>query len=337
VRDKPDDNPQPPPAGTAGRVLITCEGAYGNGNASLYVYNPAADSLYENVYEAVNGAPVGDILQSITPLGDLLFLCVNNSGKVAAIRKDNYQIAGTISLKQPRYILPISAAKAYVSALYSHYLYVINPQTLQLTDSVWLPAKNVEGMLLLGTTAYICPWDTATDKVYQVNITNNRITDSVAVRGRAPQCMVQDKEQNIWVLSGNAYQDKPAALTRFDPHTGQVLASFLFPQTDVLKLTANAAGDTLYFIEADYLGGTANNGIYRMDIAAAALPAVPFVAAAPYQYFWALGIHPASGHIYVGDPMGFNQRGYVSVYTPAGLLLRQLKVGVGPGSFFFEE
>jgi hypothetical protein len=100
----------------------------------------------------------------------------------------------------------------------------------------------------------------------------------------------------------------------------------------------NPSRDTLYFIDADFSGGQQNNGVYRMGIHEAALPSIAFVPAQALQYYWALGIDPGSGYIYVGDPQGFSTgKGSVMVYNQAGVLQHKFNVGVGPGHFCFNN
>ncbi len=74
-----------------------------------------------------------------------------------------------------------------------------------------------------------------------------------------------------------------------------------------------------------------------MGINDAALPAQPFIAAKQLQYFWALGIDPATGNIYVGDPRGFIQKGTAYIYRPDGTPVNSFNVGLGPGHFYFDE
>eukprot|EP01034_Spumella_vulgaris_P009002 gene9002-11428_t len=40
------------------------------------------DSLKTDIFQSVNGAPLGDILQSMTYINDRAYIVVNNSGKI---------------------------------------------------------------------------------------------------------------------------------------------------------------------------------------------------------------------------------------------------------------
>lgn len=334
MKDKPA--PASPQTGKSGNVYIVCEGNFGNGDGTLYTYNSATDSVFGNLYKATNNQPLGDVFQSMRRIGDSLYLCVNNSDKVVVINANTHAKAGEVNIPKPRYILPISADKAYISTLYSNKVYIVNPKTLKVTGTITLPHNNPEGMCLTPYHVVICPWDTTCNKVYKTDAITGQITQAITVGGYAPHAVLADKEQMLWVLSGNVPKGRPASLTRIDPSTGNILKSYYFATgTDPIKPVFNNSRDTLYFIQVKYDGTNDNNGIYRMSIHDAALPSQPFIQAAQYQYFWALGIDPASGNIYTGDPRGFIQKGTVSIYTPGGALKYTFDVGVGPGQFYF--
>ncbi|HXS37648.1 MAG TPA: DUF5074 domain-containing protein [Flavipsychrobacter sp.] len=337
-KDKPvSTNTSLPVSGASENTYIVCEGALGNGNASLSLYSPATGTVYPDIYQTVNHQSLGDVFESMIRIDSRLFLCVNNSDKVVVIDDKDWKLAGIINIKQPRYILPVSSTKAYVSTLFSNTLYVIDPQTLQVTGSINMPNQNPEGMLLDGENAFVCTWDTAGNSVYEINTANDQVTKKIKVAGYAPQEILMDKEQKLWVLSGDQTEGKTCALSRVDPSTGSIIQSYQFPvNADPVRPAFNNAKDTLYIIEANQNGGTENNGIYRMSINDTALPKAPFVSAAKYQYFWALGIDPKTGYIYVGDPMGFVQQGSVYIYRQDGTLVNQFKVGLGPGHFYFD-
>ena len=326
-----------PPVNTANRTFVICEGNLGNGDASLGMYLAEKDSFYHDVFQSVNGQQLGDVFQSMQLIGDKYFLCVNNSDKIVVLNKTDLKIVGTIAIPKPRYILSIDASKAYVSSIFNDKVYIIDPQTLQIKGDIKMPAQNAEGMTLWNDKAIVCTWDTTMNKIYFVNTQTDVVEKEVTIAGKAPQESLIDKEGMLWVLSGNVTKGVPSYWTRLDPSTGAIIKSFSFPPiADVVRPVMNAAKDSLYFIEVNYSEGTANNGIYRVDINAANLPTQPFIPSQSFQYFWALGIDERTGNIFVGDPKGFVQKGSVSVYQPDGTLVKTFKTGVGPGHFYFE-
>ncbi|RYD58946.1 MAG: hypothetical protein EOP56_01580 [Sphingobacteriales bacterium] len=337
-KDKPTELPKPPASDSTDKVYIVSEGSLGNGNSALDMYDLKTGTAYRDVYKSANNAELGDVLQSIQVIGDRMFLAVNNSDKIVVLDKNDHKQVGIINIPKPRYILPVSADKAYVSTLYSNKMYIINPNTMQTIGSVALPAQNPEGMLLYNGKAYVAAWDTASDKVFVLNTATDQLDKEIAVAGRAPHSVVLDKNNKIWVLSGNVYKGKDAALTQVDPATAQVTRSFNFPaKADPIKPVFNREQDMLYFIEVDYNGGTEYNGIYRMQIDADKLPEQPFIKAQQFQYFWALGIQPDNNRIFVGDPKGFTQKGIVYIYDTDGNRKGEFETSVGPGQFYFHQ
>lgn len=337
VKDKPEKQYAPVPTGAPGNVYVVCEGSLGNGNASLDIYQPASGNVVPDVFEQVNGQPLGDVFQSMQRIGDRFFLCINNSDKIVVINRADNKLAGTISIPKPRFILPVSDTKAYVSSLFSNKLYIINPITLQVSGTVSMPGQNTEGMLLHGGSAYICCWDTAVNEIFRIDPVTDELVQEIQIAGYAPQEIVTDKFDMLWVLSGNVTKGKRAAFTRIDPSSGQALSSYLFPEkADPVHPVMNNEKDILYFIEVNYKGGVDYNGIYRMGIKDGSLPAQPFIEAKQFQYFWALGIEPYTGNIYVGDPKGFIQKGTATIYNVNGEKQKEFTTGIGPGHFYFD-
>jgi YVTN family beta-propeller protein len=300
---------------------------------------PNTGIVSEDVFKGANGGEVlGDVFQSMELIEDRFFLCINNSDKITIINKKDHKLVGSISVQQPRQILNIKPTKAYVSTLFSNKIYIIDPSTMQVTGNITMPYKNAEGMVLLNGKAYVSAWDTACNKIYRIDIATDAIDAEIPVAGYAPQAILTDVNEHLWVLSGNVSKGKAAALTCIDPVHRTILKSFQFPaKADPLRPVFNGSKDVLYFIGVNYSGGTEHNGIFRMGIHDAALPAKPIISAMQFQYFWALGIHPVENRIYVGDPKGFVQKGSVYVYDTSGHQLSNFDVAVGPGHFYFDN
>lgn len=317
-------------------VLVACEGSLGYGNAALSFYQEGKEVIAD-IYKAVNGLNLGDVLQSVTAIDDKLYLCVNNSDKILVIGATDFILQASIAVPKPRYIVQVANDKAYVSTLFSNRIFVINTMSNTVTDTLWLPAQNPEEMLRIGHEVFVPCWDTASNKIFVLNTADNEVSRSIGIAGKAPHAVLTDKEGKLWVLSGNNASGVPAALSRLDPATGNLLAGYYFPASaDPVRPCFNPAKDTLYWISVNQYGGVTNNGIYRMRTDAAGLPATSFLTATAWQYFWALGIDPATGLIYIGDPKGFTQKGTVGVYQQDGTLKTTFDVGVGPGSFYFQ-
>ncbi|MFA6149777.1 MAG: DUF5074 domain-containing protein [Chitinophagaceae bacterium] len=336
-KDKPNTPVNELPKDNTSKVLIVCEGSLGNGNAELSLYNYKSDSVFNDIYKTANKQSLGDVFHGIYKKNDRYFLCVNNSDKIVVLDNKTWLQRASITISKPRNILAITDHKAYVGSLFSNKIYVLNTTTLAVEKEIAMPYQNVEGMLLKDGIAFICCWDTACNKLYKINTGTDQISDSITLGGRAPQSIVLDKENKLWVLGGNAYKNKASNLNRIDIGTKKVLFEQSFEKgVEAIKMCTNANRDSLYFLEVNYAGGSTNNGVFRMNINAVNLPSTPFVSCLANQYFWALGIEPKSGNIYVGDPKGFVQKSSVYIYSPQGKLNKQFNVGLGVGAFYFD-
>jgi DNA-binding beta-propeller fold protein YncE len=338
VKDKPDAVQKTAPSESGRKVLIANEGSLGSGNGSLSVYNIDEDKVYNDVFFQKNDQKLGDVFQSILITANRIYLALNNSDKIMVIDKKDYSLIGQINVRKPRYMLLVAEDKMYVSSLFYPEINIVNPKTFQNTGSISTDFPNTEGLGMWDGKVYACNWDTACNYLYEINPKTDSIKHRIPLAGFAPQEVLMDKNQKLWVLAGNIYKGKAATITQIDPDSRNILKSYSFPPgAEIIKPVFNPGKDTLYFLGVNYDGGTAYNGVYRMSIDASAQPVQPFIAAQPLQYFWGLGIDPLTGQIYVGDPKGFIQKGEVHIYNASGKVLKDFFTNIGPGYFYFEH
>lgn len=330
--------PAPYPASNAGgdRVLVACEGSLGNGNSALTLFEPDSNRSTEDIFRQANGTPLGDVFQSITRIGEQYFLCINNSDKILVINRSDFKLAGTISIPKPRYIVQVNPGKAYVSTLFSNKIYMIDPQSLLIRGTIDMPFKNPEGMCLSGNKVYVCNWDSACSSIYPIDTGTDALDAAIPVAGKAPQEILSDKNGMLWVLGGNQAEGVEATLSSINPANGSLLRSYFFGKEDPVHPVFNQTKDTLYYLQVSYVSGATKGGVFRMGIQDVTLPSQAFVPAAALQNFWGVAVHPKTGEVYVADPMGFTQRGRVSIYGIDGSLRNSFATGVGPGHILFD-
>lgn len=336
VKDKPVTPSSSLPSSPE-KVLVVCEGSLGNGNAELSVYDISRDSVYQSVFGAANGQPLGDVFQSVLRVGDTYWLCINNSDKIVLLDTGKWKQQAVITVPKPRYCCRVSDQKVYVGSLFSNRLSVVNITARAVERQLEMPFRNVEGIWAKDNIAYVCCWDTACTKLYLVNTLTDQLFDSIALQGAAPQSIAVDKQQMLWVIAGNAYKNKASSLNVVDPSSRKCVRSYLFDKgVEAIKPVFNPSRDTLYFLEVNYAGGTAHNGVFRMPYQSTVLPVAAWQPCSVNQYFWALGIDPLSGNVYIGDPKGFVQRSSVQVLDPNGRFLHQFTADAGVGAFYFD-
>jgi YVTN family beta-propeller protein len=309
-----------------GGVYITNEGNFMFGNASVSYYDPENNSVVEDLFQSVNSTSLGDICQSMTFFNSKIYIVVNNSGKVKIVNASNFEEQGEISgLTSPRYFLPVSNNKAYVTDLYSNSVSVVDLNSNSISGNIPCAGATEELVLSYGN-AFVT--NSAKEFVYVINTSTDQITDSILV-SRGGNSIAEDKNGKLWVLcGGNSSLLIPPSLYRIHPVSKTVELSYSFPQNDSpWRLTMNGGNDTLYFL---------NNGIYKMSIEDINLPAAPFISEGTMN-FYGLGIDPLTGIIYVSDAIDYVQRGMILRYQPNGILINSFLAGIIPGDFYFED
>ncbi len=330
-------------------VFIVNEGNFMYGNASLSYYDPENGEVLNDVFFKTNALPLGDVATSMAIRDSLGYIVVNNSGKIYIINTNTFKYVGKITgLTSPRNIYFINRHKAYVTDLYAKAIIIVDPDTQQVTGSISINNHNPEfyqhsseQMVFFGKYAFVNSWS-YDDQVLVINTLTDRLADSITVT-KQPNSMVMDKNNKLWVLSdggfkGSAYGQDTAALTRIDPVTRKVEKVFRFPDlaASPSNLCINAAGDSLFFLYNSWAGGSVPHaGVYAMNVNATFLPDRPLIPQRNHL-FYALGIDPASGHIYVSDARDFLSRGEVYVFSAKAAALDSLQAGIIPGSFCFK-
>ena len=323
-------------------VYVLSEGNFMYGNSSLSFYDTDAKRIYNQVFQARNGAPLGDVAQSMTLWNNLGFVVVNNSGKIYVIDSKTAEFRGSISgLSSPRYVHIVNSEKAYVTDLYARKISVFNPQTFQVTGKIPVNNPNsefkqhsTEQMLAYKNLVFVNCWS-YDNKILVIDSNTDQLVDSVEVF-KQPNSMVLDKYNKLWVLTdggfaGNPYGYEQPGLLKIDAETREIERSFRFALGEhPLKLTINPTGDTIFYL---------NLHVWKISVSDKRLPEQPFITSkytSIYGGFYSLGIDPVTAEIYVGDAIDHRQNGIVYRYSSSGKLTDEFKVGISPGYFAFK-
>lgn len=334
------------PYAVSGGVFICNEGNFTYGNASLSVYDPVAKTVQNQVYARANdGVAIGDVFQSMKIVDGKGFMVMNNSEKIIVVDLENYKHLGKISgLNSPRYIEVIDDYKIYVSDLLSKSITCINPKTLTEVSQINI-GHTTEQMVSYKNFVYTCSWS-YNNKISRINSSANILVDFIEVT-KQPNSMVVDKYGKLWVLSDGGYDKSSygqeiAALTRIDAETFKIEQVYKFSDIKFSpsRLSINNERDSIYFINGGYKNNSKSvateNGVYKMDVLSNNLPDRPLIPEVG-RLFYALGIDPSNGDIYIGDAIDYQQKGIILRYSSAGELIDMFKTDIIPGSFCFTK
>jgi DNA-binding beta-propeller fold protein YncE len=321
--DKTPSNPplsKVPSDTTAHGMFICNEGNFQWGNASLSFYNTSNFTLQEDIFKSSNQKGLGDVLQSMSIVGEDAYLVVNNSQKIEIINAKTFKSTATISgFNSPRYLLSIGSGKAYVSDLYEKAIWIVNLQTKQIIGKVVIPSWTEE-MVYRNNKVYVC--GRTSNYVYVIKTMNDQLIDSINI-GYGAQNMVLDQTEKIWVLTVG--KDAIAAQLHCIGTSGNLINSFNFSKGSTPnKLICNPNKTKIYWINKD---------IYSMNIDANQLPTTPIISA-DGKNFYAIGYNPNQNEIMASDAKDYVQKSEIYRYDTVGNLKGNFKAGINATYFY---
>jgi len=314
-------------------VFIVNEGNFTTGNASLTWYLPEKDTVSRDVFYIANKVPLGDVANFMTTYNDKGFIVVNNSGIVYVIDLYTGAFLGKISgLTSPREILILNKNSAWVSDLFNKYISVVDLNTYRITRTIDLHGRTSESMVQIGNKVFINNWSKLNqtplnNMVMVLDAATGTIIDSITVT-REPNSMVTDANNKLWVLCSGGYDNTGfPALYQINPNSDTIekMLTFSDKTTNPFSLGINGAGNTLWFLNGD---------IYKININANQLPAIPWVTSGLHN-FYSLGVRPDKESVYVSDALDYVRNGKVYIYSSTGELTGEIEAGIIPGFFCF--
>lgn len=320
-------------------VLVLNEGTYMYANSSLTYYNPEADTSMNNLFYRINGAPIGDVGQSMAIINGNLYIVVNNSNYIYKVDA-NSMVCDTTKpyilgdFYSPRYILPLAPDKAYVSDLSGNNLWIIDPSDMSHTGTIDM-GKPTETMVMVGNEVYVTNWSNYYNNAVDNNTVmvvdaNQNIKVAEITVGKEPNGMVVDSDGMVWVLCEGAFWDEDAedpSLWQINPWTKTATCKLTF-DASAMNLAVDPQGEYLYcFLKGD---------VRRISVSSATLDE-SFCIPAEGRTFYKIAVNPANGEIYVSDAKNYMVSGTVYRYSSDGVLLSSFNAGICPGFILFRS
>ena len=306
-----------------GLVLIGNEGNFQNGNASLSSYNINTQQTTNNIYQAINQEVIGDVLHSIYHSDHLLYLVVNNSGKVIAIDDESLEKKMEIrNLISPRKIIKVDNSKFYISDLYASEVTVYKNYDGAIGK---IPVNGwCEDIIIQNGKAYIS--NITNNQLYVVSTSNDNIFDSISV-GSNPVSIKEDSRGNIWVLcQGNLTNNENPSISIIETNTNLIIKSFTltnnfsYPSSLDIDIQTNQ----IYFInkhiyKIQNLDDTVANEIWFNN----------------NNNFYNLKINPYTKDVYITDAKDYVQNGTLYIIDSIGKFVEEIATGIIPKSIVF--
>lgn len=317
---KPDEEVLPD-AFSGSPVFIANQGNFGWGEGTLSVYYEGSKTIKNEVYSSVNNSTLGNVFQSISRINDSYYFVINNSGKVV-VTDTNFNETQTIDgFVSPRYVYDIDGSKAYVTDLYANKISILDLKSNTVTNEIVTGQWAEKAVLLDGMFWYTAP---NSNKVYGIDTDTDQLKDSIAV-GEKPESIIKDKNGVLWILcKGDESKNESAKLV-----------SLRIEEADITVLGIDVAGvpTSLAYDEKNNSVYFLSDKVWVLRINEGGQPETWLEI--PNAVFYAVGVNPRSGDVYLSDTRDFVSRSTIYRYSREGALLDEFSAGIIAGDFFF--
>ncbi len=313
-------------------VFITHEGTFAGGTGTVSFYNRTVGGIKNDIFAVENnGSTIGNILQSMTVVGDKAYLVVNNANRIVVTDTKTFKFQDSIiGTTMPRYFLAIDDKKAFVSEWgtggTTGAVKVLDLITKKFTKTI-ATGKGTERFLRVNNTLWVVNnggFD-SDSTIAIIDIASETLSAKINV-GVAANSLVQDANGDVWVLCGGAWGAANGKLVQIKNNA--IISTFNVPQGSG-SLVINVAKNTLYFI-----GGKA---IYQKDLTVT--PPSVFVdkptTSATFSAPYGLGIDPKTDNLFLADAKNYSSAGTAYVFNTAKTLQDSMKTGIIPSNFWF--
>jgi YVTN family beta-propeller protein len=329
------------PEGYSQGVYIVNEGSFQASNGSISYFDPSRNLIFNGIFEAANGRPLGDVVQSIAVANDTAgYIVVNGSGKIEIVRlKDFKTIAPPIPVIYPRYFMQVSKTKGYLTAgSMQGWIYIVNLKEQLVVDSLQV-GYGPETMVKLNDQVYVANsggWG-LDSTVSVVNSTTDEVTRKIQV-GKVPLDLAFDSGTNLWVYCKgyaqyswdppyNLVSETDALLQKVDPETGNIIWQQAVGKAGDYtatppKMAISNNGSRLFYLRPD--------GVYAISTDVPAMSTTPLITGS----FYGIEVNPDDDNIYLFES-SFSGNGSLKIYDPKGNPVAQGTVGIAPNGAVF--
>lgn len=313
-------------------ILISHEGNFQGGNATVSYVSNDFSTIENNVYSNVNANALGDTAQSIAFNDDNAYIIVNGSNKIEVVNRFTFESIATISagLSNPRY-MAISNGKGYVtnwgdfSDTTDDTVVVIDLSNNAVIESISVPhmpnqivARNNSVYVGVGIFDY-------NDKLTIINSITDTIITTLTV-GDNPNALVFNNSGELYVLTeGNSTfsgSETGGKLVKVNTVNNTVFSTIDFGATEHPNHLKFENNNFYYYL---------NGGVYKTTEAATTLP-----TAAEFSGLSLYDMNIRDNELFGLDAGDFSSEGTLKVFDlTTNTQTQNITLNIIPGEVYF--
>lgn len=332
--------PSPSPKGIyAEGVFVVNEGIFGQTSGSITHFNRNSKAVSQRIFKTVNNRDLGDIVQSLYFYDNKAYIIVNNSNKMEIADAETFEEkAQVLNLRLPRFFLPISNSKAYITEWGTDGLTgtiaVVDLQNNTVTNRISV-GIGPEALFYKNNKLYISHIGGYSNNniISIINTNTDQVENTIPVLDN-PAKMVEDIDGNLWVACGGktVYTTYPnidsvnstnCGLVKISTNNNTVISTIPYGkgvQFGNLAINPNNKTDIYY---------TKNDKVYYFNTLSSTENLI-FNGS-----YYGLGFDPVSQYIFAATSSGINTT-YAKRFTTNGVLVDSFQVGAFANGFVFK-
>lgn len=321
--------PVPDPVAAYGSgIFVVNEGPFQNGTGTITFINRSTSAIQQDVFQAANGRPLGNVAQSMASYQNTGMLVVNNAGKVEFVDLKDFKSTGVIeNMALPSAITVAgSTGKAYVTEWVSF----SGNGRVAVID---IATKQVLRRIDVGAFPNAVTWHN--NRIYVANSNQNTVVEIDAqadtiVRshtvGDRPNSMIS-VGNSLYVLCGGTPSwagTETAGAVAIIAGTQVSISNFSAVTMHPTHLTLHPNGSSFLYQLSD--------GVYSIstNVSGTINPGSPVIARSFYHF----SADP-QGLLYGTDAKDFVSNGVILRYERNFALKDSLSAGIAPGSIYY--
>lgn len=325
------DEPVPTPASAYGSgVFVINEGPFQNGTGTVTFINRSTGGVQQEVFQAANNRPLGNIAQSMASFGTQGLIVVNNAEKIEVVDlKDFKSVALMSGFELPSKILVAgNTGKAYVT----EWMSLGDPGRVTVID---IASRTILRRLMVGNFPNAIAFHN--NRIYVANSNENTVTEISTAADTVLRTITVGDRPTGFVSVGNTL----VVLCGGNPswsgaESAGSLATINGTQVNVVPFAAatDHPSNLVLHPEGNAVLYELNGAVYAqsLPLGTGIAPGSPVID----RGFYHLALDPASGGLIYGTDAGdFASNGWVYRYERNFALKDSLPAGIIPGFIHF--